>query len=82
MALFLGIHDMGEETSEDVVQKSWSNYKTACQKHHCQALRVHYNASQGKAFCLTEAALADDVRTAHNEINLPLKDLVEVKILE
>ncbi len=82
MALFLGVHDSGLPTTDDNVKSSWANYKAACEKRGCKGLRVHYNIGQGKAFCVTDASSADDVRAAHDEIKLPLKDLVEVQILQ
>lgn len=82
MALFLGVHDFGTGNSETEIKNSWANYNAACSKRGCQAVKVHYNAEQGKAFCLTEAASADKVKAAHNDINLALADLVEVKVLE
>lgn len=82
MALFLGVHDFGTASTEDDVKNSWANYSAACTKHGCQAVKVHYNAEHGKAFCLTEAVSADKVKAAHNDINLALADLVEVKVLE
>lgn len=82
MALFLGVHDFGTGSTENNVKNSWSNYSTACTKRGCLAVRVHYNAEQGKGFCLTEAASADAVKAAHDDVNLALADLVEVKVLE
>ena len=82
MALFLGVHEMGEATTDDAVQSSWSSYKTACGNHNCQPLRAHYNAQQGRAFCVTEAPSTDKVRAAHEEANVPLKEVIEVKVLE
>lgn len=82
MSLFLGIHEMGSATTDDEVQNSWSSYKAACGKHGCKPLRAHYNAQQGRAFCVTDAPSADEVKAAHEEAQVPLKEVVEVKVME
>ena len=82
MALFLGVHEGGELLSEDDVKTSWDRYKNACGNHNCRPLRSHYNAEQGRAFCVTEAESAQNVEAAHQEAEVPLKEVIAVKIIE
>jgi uncharacterized protein DUF4242 len=83
MGLYLGIHDMGKPLTEDEMKSIWEAYKLSCDKHGCKALRVHANAGEGKAFCLTEAASADEVLAAHKESDKPSEpDVIEVQIIE
>jgi len=82
MALFIGIHDMGSPMTDQVAQESWAAYKAACQKAGGNPRHTHYNAQQGRAFCLTEAQSADVVQKAHDEANVPLKEVIEVKELQ
>lgn len=82
MSLFLGVHDAGEPLGEEEIKNSWNSYKNACQNHNCQPLRAHYNAEQGRAFCVTEAQSVEDVEAAHEEAQVPLKEVVPVKIIE
>ena len=82
MPLFLGIHEMGSPLEEGLAKESWQAYKAACQKAGGSPKHTHYNAAQGRAFCLTEAQSADVVQKAHDEANVPLKEVIEVKELQ
>jgi hypothetical protein len=82
MAVYLGIHDMGQAVPEDQMKSSWEAYKAACDKHSCTAIRAHIAAGQGKAFCLTEASSSDEVHAAHDEAGVPIKEILEVQIVD
>jgi len=81
MAIFLGIHNMGDGVTDDMVRQSWAAYKAACAKLGCQAQHAHYNAKQGRAFCITEAVSADMVQKAHDEANVQVNEVIEIKDL-
>jgi hypothetical protein len=82
MATFLGIHDMGGGMPDDKAKGSWEAYKAACDKLGSSAMHVHYSAEKGRAFCLTEAATADDVQKAHDEAGVPVNEILEVQTSE
>lgn len=82
MPQFLGIHDLGAPTDNATVEDGWSKYKKACSNHECRPLHVHYNVDAGRAFCVTEAESADQVQAAHDEAEVPLKEVLEVKFAE
>lgn len=82
MPQFVGVHEGMTSSTDDEVKKSWADYKAACQKRGCQAVHVHYSTKEGRGFCLTEANSADDVRQAHTEANVPVKEVVEVTTIE
>lgn len=82
MALYIGVHNMGPSSiTDDMAQKSWDAYKTACGRLGGNALHTHYNVEQGKAFCLTEAPSADIVQKGHDEASVPISEIIEVKEL-
>ncbi len=78
MALFLGIHNMGDGVTDEVVLQSWEAYKTACESLGCSAKHAHANARQGRAFCITEATSANLVQQAHDEAKVPVNEIIEV----
>jgi hypothetical protein len=85
MPQFLGIHDTNDiliDTSKPLDGDPWEAYKKSCVLHNCKPLHVHSNKSVGKAFCVTEASSAEEVRAAHEDINLKLQDLIEVEFSE
>ena len=82
MALFLGVHEMGRPMTDDEAAGIWAKYKAACEQRGCKALRVHASPAAGKAFCLTQANSADEVKAAHEGGSFPLKEIVEVRVLE
>lgn len=79
MAQFLGIHEGIDTDPQQTGGDPWEDYKSACPKHDCTPLHVHFNTSSGRAFCVTEANSADDVRAAHEEANIPIKEVIEVE---
>ncbi len=81
MALFIGLHNMGDGVTEEMVEQSWEAYKAACAELGCSAQQVHASAEQGRAFCITEAASADLVKQAHDQANVPVNEVLEVKEL-
>jgi hypothetical protein len=81
MALFMGIHDMGGTVAVDAVVQNWDKYKEACVEMGCTPQHAHYNAGQGKAFCITEADSADTVQKAHDNANVPVNEILEIKDL-
>ncbi len=82
MALFIGIHNMGNAMTDEMVKQTWESYKAACSKLGCSAKHAHASAEQGRAFCLTEADSADMVQKAHDEANVPVNEVLEVIDLE
>ncbi len=81
MPLFMGFHKKPGITEEEI-KKGWNGYKEAARKLGLRPLRAHYNAEQGVAFCETESPSAEDVKKAHESVQIPLEDLVEIKNLE
>ncbi|HSX27463.1 MAG TPA: nickel-binding protein [Patescibacteria group bacterium] len=81
MALFIGLHTMGEGMTEDMARQSWESYKAACAKLGLSPQHAHISTQQGKAFCITEADSADSVQKAHDEAKVPIDEVMEVKDL-
>jgi uncharacterized protein DUF4242 len=82
MPVFLGIHEMGRSGTDEEVAKAWEAYKVACEKAGCKPWKAYYNAEQGRAWCVTEAASADEVQKAHDDAQVPIKEILEVKKLK
>ncbi len=81
MAIFLGVHNMGNGVTEDMIAQSWEKYKAACVKAGLNAKHAHSTAVQGKAFCITEAESADAVQKAHDDAGVPVNEIFEVQDL-
>jgi len=82
MAVFLGVHDFGAPLTEEEVKEKWGRYQQSCKKHGAQAWKLYYNAKEGRSWCITEAESADVVNAAHNDEDLPTKELFEVQKLK
>jgi len=82
MPVFLGVHDFGGPISKEQMEDNWKRYSESCKKHGAEAWKVYFNLEAGKAYCVTEAESADVVNTAHNEIDKPTKELIEVEKLK
>lgn len=82
MAVFLGIHKLTEGTSEDQVKEGWDKYKESATSKGLKPLGAVASVEKGFAYCQTEAESADQVRDAHQAVEIPLEDVVEVEKLE
>ena len=81
MPVFLGIHDFGKVITKDEMEDKWKRYSESCKKHGAQAWKVYYTLEAGRSWCVTEAESADVVHAAHNDENLPTKELIEIQKL-
>jgi len=82
MPVFLGVHDFGKPITKEEMEGNWKRYQESAKKHGAEAWKVYYNAEAGKSWCITEAESADVVNAAHNDENLPTKELFEVEKLK
>ena len=81
MAIFIGLHRSGP-VDESVLANGWQKYKEVSEKKGMKAKRVMFNAAEGIAVCETEAASAEDVRAAHEEVGMVPEEIIEVKTAE
>lgn len=79
MAVFIGVHKIPAGLGEADLQNGWDSYKTEAQKRGLRPIRVRYNMEKGVAYCETEAPSENEVRDAHQNVQVPLEDVVEVK---
>jgi len=79
MPLFIGVHDMGQYITDEQMKDNWAKYLDACEKHGAKGHKVYYNGNLGRAYCVTEAPSADDVTAAHDDVGVPLKDIIQVE---
>lgn len=81
MALFLGVHKLTAEMTDDQVAEGFEKYKESARAKGLTPLSAVYSLEKGFAYCQTEAQSADQVREAHADMAIPLEDVVEVKSL-
>jgi hypothetical protein len=82
MATFLGIHDLGGSIEDEKFQANWAAYKKACDELGCSATHVHVNTDKGRAFCITEASDIGQVQKAHDKVQVPVVEIIEVSNLD
>ena len=81
MVEFLGVHKVPAEMTEGDVTEGFNSYKEAASKMGLKASHAHFSLEKGFAYCLTEASSADEVKKAHENVAIPLEDVVEVKTI-
>ena len=81
MAVFLGVHKLPAEMTEDQVREGWENYKKSATEKGLRTLGAVVSVEKGFTYCQTEAESADQVRDAHQAVENPLEDVIEVKQL-
>lgn len=79
LPVFVGVHKIPAGSSEDMIQNGWNSYKAEAQKRGLKPIRVRYNMEKGVAYCETEANSENEVREAHQGVQVPLEDVIEVK---
>ncbi|MBI2051886.1 DUF4242 domain-containing protein [Candidatus Roizmanbacteria bacterium] len=82
MAVFLGVHKISEGMDETKIVEGWENYKKSASEMGLKPLSAVVSIEKGFAHCQTEADSADQVRKAHENVAIPLEDVVEVKPLQ
>lgn len=82
MAVFLGIHKLTEGTSEDQVKEGWDKYKESATSKGLKPLGAVASVEKGFAYCQTEAESADQVKDAHQAVEIPLEDIIEIQRLD
>lgn len=81
MAIFMGVHKLAADMSEDQVREGYAKYKESAKSKGLNPIGAVYSMQKGFAYCQTEAESADQVREAHAVVEIPLEDVVEVKPL-
>lgn len=78
----MGVHKLQSGMQEADVRNGWEGYKSSAIAAGLRPISVIVSLEKGFAYCQTEAQSAEDVRTAHANVTIPLEDVVEVKTLE
>jgi len=68
--------------TEQEIEEGWAKYKESANSKGLTTISAVYNRDKGFAYCQTEAESADAVRQAHEEVEIPLEDVVEVKAID
>lgn len=82
MARFLGVHKLTSELSDQEIEEGYSKYKESALAKGLRPLSAVYSRKKGFAYCQTEAENADQVRKAHEDVAIPLEDVIEVKPIQ
>lgn len=78
MPVFLGVHKLSGEMNVDQVKEGWKKYKQSATEKGLKPLGAVASIEKGFAYCQTEAQSADQVRDAHQAVEMPLEDVIEV----
>jgi hypothetical protein len=78
MAVFLGIHKLQPEMSENNVRNGYETYKKSAIEAGLKPLGAIVSVEKGFAYCQTEAETAEQVREAHSKMEIPLEDVIMV----
>lgn len=81
MPVFLGMHDFEKALTKEQMEDNWKRYSESAKLHGAEAWKVYYNLEAGRTWCVTEAKSAEDVNAAHNDVDLPTEELIEVQKL-
>ena len=81
MGIFLGVHKIPSDMTDVDVAEGFAKYKESAKAKGLQPLSAVYSLEKGFAYCQTEAQNADQVREAHQDVAIPLEDVIEVKPL-
>lgn len=79
MAVFLGVHKLESGMSEDDIRNGYESYKQSAIESGLKLLGALVSLEKGFAYCQTEAESAEQVRQAHQKVEIPLEDVIEVK---
>ncbi len=81
MAIFLGVHKFDQGMSEDDIRSGYEKYKESAVEAGLKPLGAMVSPEKGFAYCQTEAQSPEQVREAHQKVEIPVEDVVEVKLL-
>ncbi|MBI2599904.1 DUF4242 domain-containing protein [Candidatus Daviesbacteria bacterium] len=82
MALFLGVHKLSQEMSAEDVEAGFEKYKQSAREAGLTPISAVYSMEKEFAYCQTIANSAQQVREAHEKVEIPLEDVVEVQKLD
>lgn len=82
MPIFLGVHKLSGEMNADQVKEGWEKYKQSAISKGLRPLGAVVSVEKGFAYCQTEAQSQDQVREAHQAVEIQLEDVVEVEKLD
>lgn len=78
MSLFLAVHKFKPGMTEEETEESYGKYKASAKEDGLKPLFAVYNAEKGFAYCQTEANSAEQVRKAHEKVEISVEDVMEV----
>lgn len=81
MTVFLGVHKLPSDATDATATEGFAKYKEKARAKGLTPLSAVYSLEKGFAYCQTEAENADQVRKAHEEAEIPLEDVIEIKTL-
>lgn len=82
MAVFIGVHKFEAGIGDETILGKWGKYKESCTKLNLKPVKLYLNGDEGRVFCVTEAASAQEVVQAHEEAGLTVDEVIEARTAE
>lgn len=82
MALFLGVHKLEKGMTVKEAEEGFERYKASARSTGLNPISTVVSLEKGFAYCQTEADSAQQVKDAHEEAEIPIEDVIEVKKLD
>jgi hypothetical protein len=79
--LYLGVHKLESGMTEKDVEEGFEKYKASAREAGLNPISAVVSMEKGFAYCQTEGDSAQKVREAHESVEIPIEDVVEVKKL-
>lgn len=68
--------------TEEDVKEGFEIYKASARDAGLNPISAVYSMAKGFAYCQTEADSAEQVRSAHEKVEIPLEDVVKIEKLD
>jgi len=68
--------------TEVETKEKYEKYKASAREDGLNPISAVYSAEKGFAYCQTEADSPEQVRAAHEKVNIPLEDVMEIVKLD
>jgi hypothetical protein len=81
MPIFLGVHKFPAGV-DNAIDQNWEKYKESANELGINPIGALVSIEKGFAYCQTEADSIDQVKEAHDKVEIPFEEIIEVKNLD
>lgn len=82
MPRYLGVHKLPADIRAEEIREGWDAYRRSAESKGLKTVGAVYSLEKGFAYCQTDAASAEEVRSAHEKANIPIEDVIEIQRLD